>query len=192
MMAGALLVLAAAARADDFTRTMTAAERTAAGLDKLTPEELARLKAIVERYKSGEVPAVRQAAEERAAKAGRDTEERVAAAGARAPQTEAAESAGKKQPGWLHALVTLKRAEEKPDDAGVLESRLAGDFTGWSGRTLFGLENGQVWQQAGGGEYIGATLRQPNVKIYPAAMGSYWLQVEGLRQRVRVKPYKLE
>lgn len=97
-----------------------------------------------------------------------------------------------KAPGWLRALKTLKRVEDKPEEARALESRLAGDFKGWNGRTLFPLENGQVWQQAAAGEFFGKTLRQPAVKIYPAAMGAYWMEVEGVRQRVRVKPYKLE
>lgn len=108
-----------------------------------------------------------------------------------AQRTIAAAPAGNR-PGWLEALVTLRRVEEKPDEAVALESRLAGDFTGWTGRTRFRLENGQVWQQVGGGEYGGIRLHQPAVRIYPAALGGYWLQVEGLRQRVRVQPHQLE
>jgi hypothetical protein len=30
----------------------------------------------------------------------------------------------------------------------VLESRIDGEFTGWSGETIFRLQNGQVWQQS--------------------------------------------
>ncbi len=150
------------------------------GLHKLTAEELAALESL-------------WAGRDEAVKAEAAT--KIAAAEARAQEAEkkAAEPAGDpKQPGWLHALITLKRAEEKPDAAGVFESRLAGDFTGWSGHTLFRLENGQVWQQMNPGEYPGKVLPRPAVKIYPGALGTYWLQVEGLRQRVRVKPYKLE
>ena len=55
--------------AGDFTRTMTPEERTAAGLDKLTEAELAQLKAVVERYKTGEVSEVKQEAEARVAAA---------------------------------------------------------------------------------------------------------------------------
>ena len=32
--------------------------------------------------------------------------------------------------------------------ANVLESRIDGEFTGWSGETIFRLQNGQVWQQS--------------------------------------------
>lgn len=151
----------------------------AAGLHKLSAPELDALEQLWAR---------------RDETARREANDRVAAAEARAAAAEQAEKVpdDAKSPGWLHALKTLRRVEEKPEDARALESRLAGDFKGWNGRTLFHLENGQVWQQASAGEYQDRVLKQPAVKIYPAAFGAYWMEVEGVRQRVRVKPYKLE
>jgi hypothetical protein len=74
-----------------------------------------------------------------------------------------------------------------------MESRLAGDFKGWSGRTTFRLENGQIWGQANRDQYgYTPALKSPKVKISPATMGTFWLKIEGVNQRCRVKPVKLE
>lgn len=32
----------------------------------------------------------------------------------------------------------------------------------------------------------------PVVRIKPGVLGSYWMQIEGVRTRVKVKPLKLE
>lgn len=183
------LVFAAVAAAAEpgRLRDLPPEQLRAAGLHKLTAEEFAALEALWEQRAEAARSEVRKqvAADRQPAGPAASTDHP-----ARAEDGDAADSAD--APGWLKALRTLKRVSEEPDKARALESRLAGDFKGWSGRTLFHLENGQVWQQVGGGEYYDKVLKQPRVKIYPAAMGAYWLQIEGLRQRVRVKPYKLE
>ncbi|MDX1572086.1 MAG: hypothetical protein R3200_16500 [Xanthomonadales bacterium] len=71
----------------------------------------------------------------------------------------------------------------------VIESRLIGKFNGWSGRTLFKLENGQVWQQIGGGSYY-ASADSPAVRIEPKMFGSWKLYVEGIGRSVKVKRIK--
>lgn len=183
LVAGVVLVVVvgcwAATGEEGFLKSLPAERFRAAGLEKLTAGELAELERLFAEQKAGELAAAVSAAESRGAEQAR---------AAAAP----AEATSGRQPGWLRALITLKEVEDKPEAAGAVESRLVGEFKGWSGRTMFRLENGQVWQQAGGGEYVGDTLQKPAVKVYPAAMGGYWLQVEGLRQRVRVKPVKLE
>jgi hypothetical protein len=93
------------------------------------------------------------------------------------------------------ALITLKRAENVPaKKIQALESRLIGDFDGWSGRTSFKLENGQIWQLANNEEsYVWVpALKSPKVKIFPATLGTFWFEVEGVTQRVRVRPVRLE
>ena len=35
-------------------------------------------------------------------------------------------------------------------------------------------------------------LSSPRVKIYPASLGTYWLEIEGVNERCRVKPLKLQ
>lgn len=188
----------------DFTKTMTPEEAAATGLGKLTPDELARLKAIVERYKVGEVAAVQVQAEAKVTAVAREAEQKVAAAQekivaaeakARAAETKATAAAsteGKKSPGWLKALITLKKTEEKPEEAEALESRLAETFTSFSGKRRFTLENGQVWQMIEPEEYSGPAMDRPPVVIKPGVFGTYWLRVVGSGTRFKVKPVKLE
>jgi hypothetical protein len=154
---------------EGFLKSLPADQFAAAGLNKLTPEELARLeKIIADREQIG-------------------TKETTAITAAKPVNTETKPSG----PGWLRALVTLQETSEKPDAAEAIVTRLAGDYEGWTGKTVFRLENGQVWQQVGGSERIDDKRTAPTVKIYPGMMGSYWLEVEGVRERVKVRPVKL-
>lgn len=171
-----MLLITPAARAAEgvFAKTLTPEESQSAGLAKLSPEELARLEALVERYRSGQVAVATQNA------------------AAEARNTEPTKPR-KLMPDWVGALITLQRAGDKPEAAQVMESSLAGDFSGWTGRSTFRLENGQLWAQANSDSYpYSPTLHAPKVKIYPASFGTYWLKIEGVNQRCRVKPVKLE
>lgn len=177
----------------DFTKTMTPAEVEATGLGKLSADELGRLKAVIERYKSGEVAVVRQEAEQAVAAVKQEAEQKVVAAETKVKAAEAkVVEPKKKQPAWLGALAVLKRTAEKPDKDEAVESRIAGLFTGWRSRTNFSLENGQVWQQVDGEPYVGVKLDSPAVRIYPGMLGTFWMKVEGVRPPVKVKPVKLE
>lgn len=192
-----LLTAAVTVRADgDFTKTLAPDELAATGLNKLTAEELARLKAVVERYKSGEVAVVQQQAEQKVAATEakvKEAEQKVAAAEAKTKEAEskAAEpAADKKKPGWLKALVSRSSAEsaEKQDHDQAIESRIAGEFSGWHYGTVFALENGQRWSSIlQGDSYNGDTVQSPKVRIYPGPLGGYWMDIEGVRQRVKVK-----
>lgn len=168
-----LLFTATAGAADgDFVRTLTPEETQSAGLTKLSPAERARLEELVERYRAGRMAVAEKAVEARS--------------------VEPAKSK-KLMPDWVGALIILQHAESKPAGDQTLESRLTGDFTGWSGRSTFRLENGQLWAQANGDSYdYSPALHSPKVKIYPASFGSYWLEVEGCHQKCRVKPVKLQ
>ncbi|MGH6628781.1 MAG: hypothetical protein ACREB3_03515, partial [Burkholderiales bacterium] len=177
-----LFTLTLLVRADeDFTKSLTPDELAATGLAKLSTDELARLKAVVERYKSGEIAVVQQQAEVK-----------VAAAEAKVREAATAPSADKRKPSWLMALITLKKVEDKPDKAEAFDTRIEGDFKGWTGHTTFKLDNGQVWQQNGDDSYYGDLMHSPKARIYPGALGSYWMDIEGIRQRVKVKPIRLE
>ena len=149
------LVLALAAfgaQAQDFSsleERMSDAEFKAAGLDKLTPEELAALNAWLQHRTAGTAPAATYV-----------------------PPSE-------DRTGFRDA----------PDTDGVV-SRIAGEFTGWSGSTQFTLENGQVWEQAEATSMRGVSVDSPAVTIRPAFMGSWLLKVEGFNQTVRVRRVK--
>jgi len=76
--------------------------------------------------------------------------------------------------------------EQKPDHKEArIQARHVGEFRGWSGQTLFQLENGQLWQQASPGRFFQVT-QQPLITIRRGTLGSYWLSVEGANPRVRV------
>lgn len=191
-----VLVFAVFVRAEgDFTRTLTPTERMASGLDKLTPSELEQLKAVVERYKSGEVAVVRQQAEQKMAateEKAKSAEQKAAVAEAKVRQAEPAASVvsgtGQKTPGWLAALKT----KQKADDMEELNSRLVGEMSRLKGKRRFTLENGQKWEMIEEGYYDGPPLENPQVWITPGAFGTFWLQVDGVGVRFRVKPIKLE
>jgi len=66
----------------------------------------------------------------------------------------------------------------------IIESRIQGEFSGWEGKTVFKLINGQIWQQIDG-RYIYKYKHNPKVLIYHIDTG-YEMQVEGVDGRVRV------
>lgn len=79
------------------------------------------------------------------------------------------------------------------DTVASIEARLAGDFTGWTGKTVFTLDNGQVWRQTR--NYIRPyaprePISQPKVTITKGALGSYNMRIEGVGRTVQVKRVK--
>ena len=200
------------ARADEaFSRTLRSQEFSAAGLGKLSPEELARLDALVRVYKDGTPAAsgptpdtramaeqlaaaqrqaeaaaqARAAAEAKAARAEAETQAMKAEATAKA---EAAAKEKKSEPSLLaRAKVLLTPGTEI--EYTTVESRIKGDFRGWEGRAVFTLENGQRWQIANGGQYSTPAIPSPAVKIVPASLGGFWMTIEGMSGKVKVLPF---
>lgn len=159
--------------ADSFLRQLTPAERTAAGLDQLTPEQQAALDALAQRYATegsrAEVEKVREETKIEVAKVREETKAEV-------------EKAVKKHD-------DDKRGFEKKENPKVngIESRIVGPFKGWNGRTLFKLENGQQWVQTDGQVYVVSAQPGPDVEIVPSALGGWklWIQPEGRWIRVK-------
>lgn len=58
-------------------------------------------------------------------------------------------------------------------DATGIRSRISGEFRGWSGETVFRLENGQVWKQRLPGRWL-HRANSPEVEIKKNVMG-YWM-----------------
>ena len=72
-----------------------------------------------------------------------------------------------------------------------ISSRIINDFDGWDGRTVFRLENGQVWVQ----KDVNSSLSwrgssHPIATIKRKAFNSYLLKVEGVNKSVRVNRVK--
>jgi hypothetical protein len=72
----------------------------------------------------------------------------------------------------------------------TIESHIAGTFTGWRGKTVFKLDNGQEWKQAESGMYDAGKYEDPVVRIKPMLLGSWLMYVEGCGCSVRVQRLK--
>lgn len=90
----------------------------------------------------------------------------------------------------MHVAELARTAALNPEPApssnpGMMETRMAGDFTGWDGRSVFHFANGQVWQQVSFGT-VYQFARSPRVTL--VATGSGWrMQVDGVPQSIQVR-----
>ncbi len=50
-------------------------------------------------------------------------------------------------------LATRKQPAKAAVNNGPFEAKLVGDFTGWRGKTVFRLDNGEVWRQRSSSQY---------------------------------------
>jgi hypothetical protein len=172
-----LSVAAAAALADDsgFSRRLAPADFAAAGLGKLSPDELARLDRLVGDFQ-GASAAAQKAAEARAKRAEAD------ASAARAAQA----AAEKRAQGFLAKTRALllpgAEIEYQP-----LETRIAGALSGWEPGTLLRLENGQIWRvDPHATSYYGDKVEHPKARIVPAPMTGFKIEIDGFPD-VRVR-----
>lgn len=148
----------------DFWTQLTPAERAAAGLDTLTPAQQEKLNALAGRFAR---EGARQAIE-------------VAKVEAKAEAKAEAVKLVKQQE---QARVGLAPAGEE-----VVASRIAGEFRGWTGQTLFRLENGQTWVQTDKSESNFLPVQPgPEVEIRKSGMGGWKLQILPQGRWVRVK-----
>lgn len=155
---------------------MSAEELRATGIARLTAEELAALNAWLERERGRPAAAVAGAGSDATGDAARREPERAAdpaAASGTAEQASAERS-------WR-----LGFRREQGERVAVV-SRIAGEFSGWTGRSVFKLANGQVWQQTDGERWSTRTLRDPEVVIEPKAFGSWLMRVAPSNRTVRV------
>ena len=85
----------------------------------------------------------------------------------------------------------LRKAEESSlNEPAEISTRVVGEFRGWTGRTKFVLENGQIWVQAEDDSFYIRKLTNPEVHLERGLLGAYFLRVEGYGSRVRVKRLK--
>jgi len=119
---GLFLALGGAALgADNFWQQLTPEERRAAGVDQLAPEQQVALDRLAARFATeGARQAVDVAKTEIRAKVEKEVKKREEA---------------------RVGLVNPK------DEVGLIATKIAGTFKGWSGQTLFRFENGQTWVQ---------------------------------------------
>jgi len=161
LTAAALLLLGAVLHAADpeprqrIENLMSSAEFTEAGLERLTPAELAALN----RWLYGHVEREKEAA------------------------VEEALPSGERAFGLEHVTDRVRSMFRNTPE--VIESSITGPFRGWDGRTVFRLDNGQVWRQSEAGTFFFPTS-DPKVIIRKSRFGSYHLRIEGKNSSVKV------
>jgi hypothetical protein len=158
-----------------FSQRLSPGDFAAAGLNKLSPAELARLDKLVQDAHSNAA----------AAQAAAEAKERQAEADAKAARAAQAE-AEKKAQGFLAKTRALllpgAQIEYQP-----LESRVVGSVNGWEIGTIFTLANGQRWQvERNTTDYYGDTVQNPKATIFPAPISGFKIQIEGF-PAVRVR-----
>jgi hypothetical protein len=137
---------------------MSGKEYKAAGLDKLTPEELAALNDWIRRHSVATLDSPR--------------------AGAAVATTSSASA-----PEDTRGL----KAQKDDEDRTPIESRIVGSFSGWDGHAVFKLENGMIWEQDDKDKFYIRPIQNPAVTIKPGLFGSWHLYVEGYNSRCRVE-----
>jgi hypothetical protein len=75
---------------------------------------------------------------------------------------------------------------EGPDRIERVESRIEGRFEGWRPLDRFRFANGQVWQVIDGSTGV-YWLDSPRVAVRRGALGSFVLEIEGVKPFVRVR-----
>lgn len=149
-----LFSLSAAVLSAGFLENLTPEQKKRLGLDQLTPQQQAELGSAIENYRrTGEVVE----AEKAAAKAVADYKK-------------------KEEPGVVSkALEVFKRKDEEAKQERITAT-IPGKFDGWTGNTLFRLDNGQVWRQARPGTYYFKARENVPVVLYKGP-GSWRLRI---------------
>jgi len=146
---------------EGLDRELTAEQQKAAGLDQLTPEQLRFLNDWLKGRFSGRNTAITSESSSNSALAS----DRSLAGSAPVPVALTAEEAAAREAAInaeverrIAAEVAAARREREADeqaeeDNEPFEAVIRGDFRGWSGNTVFALDNGQVWRQRHGSNY---------------------------------------
>lgn len=171
LVASALLWQPQATAATQLRDEMTAAEFQAAGLDKLTPGELAALEAWLDAREAPEAPPAPQEAPVAPPPQVPTPEQAFGSEDVPKPKVKAGEPA-------------------QPEDLDRIEAHYVGEFRGWDGYTRFPLDNGQVWMQSEPGKFRIRARENPKVTIVRGLFGAYYLTVEGYGKRIKVTRIK--
>jgi hypothetical protein len=177
----AMSMATAGAAEAGFWRQLTPEERRAAGVEQLTPEQQAALDALAARYAREGARQVREQVKQEVREEAR--------AEARAQVTpEVREEVRRELKAGEKAHEEARLGLPAEDKDAVVTSRILGRFNGWSGDTVFQLENGQTWVQANGSDSLWLpTMENPEVEIRSAKLGGWklYLKDKGFWLRVR-------
>lgn len=138
-----------------FSATLTEQQKAALGLTQATAGQLAALDAAVEAYASGRRDAATREAAEKAVADYRATQE----------------------PKVVAAALAASPAPAKASEPARFTATLVGTFEGWSGSTVFHLDNGQAWRQAAQDTYHPKPRENVSVVLYKSPSGHWRLRV---------------
>ena len=146
--------MASDSKTPEIETLMAPEDFTAAGLSKLSDSERAHLSEWVARYREGAVkgpPVPGKERKEAAAAAKKAETEAAVAAEAPSDQEPAVVATDDTEPATTDEYPGgYKTNKEKKKEKKVkfeLQAKVIPQFRGWSGKTVFALDNGQVWRQ---------------------------------------------
>ena len=161
-------------------REMSAEERRATGIDSLSTDELDALNQwLIERFDQVQKTVsaeVREEVREEVLEAVREAD--VAEREAEIERRVAIEVEAAKQ--------EIADAPPEPAVSEPFQAMIQGRFSGWSGKTVFPLDNGQVWRQRHGGRYR-HTDDDQRVRIYKNLFGMWQMKVLSSGRSVPVR-----
>lgn len=191
----AVACIAPAYAQESFTKSLSPADFQAAGLGKLTPDELAALDALVQGRQTVVVAKVK---EETAKVVAQTVTQQVHAEDAKAAQAVVEtvrrqthdEDVKAEQKKASMGIIEKFKVVLKPGteiDYTTLDAMLEPPFTGWEKGTIFTLTNGQRWIVTDDGNYWSPKKNQPvHVRVEPGALGSFFMEIDkGGRPRVK-------
>lgn len=144
----------------DLQQQMSPAEFKAAGLDKLSAQELATLN----RWLQGKVEAA--------------TTQAVAAV------REEAREQGRQE------VIVKNRGFFDFGSSEPIAGVLQGEFRGFGKGRVYVLDNGQEWEQTDSTSVVGVRKQSPKVSIKPGVMGVWYMKVEGVNSQPKVRRSK--
>ncbi len=177
LVVGLTLLVPAGMPAAGFVEQLTPEERRAAGIDQMSPAQQAALDRLAERYAR---EGAREVSEEAKQEIRRQAKAEVRAeVRAEVKEEVKAEAAAK---------AVAEAGRPVAAETVAIRSRIVGRFNGWSGSTVFRLENGQTWMQTDSTDsYWVPAVENPEVEIRPSRMGGWKLYLLGTSAWVRVR-----
>jgi len=161
-------------------REMSAEERRATGIDSLSTDELDALNQwLIERFDQVQETVSAEVREE----VREEVLEKVREA------DEAEREAEIERRVAIEVEAAKQKSADAPPESAVsepFEAMVQGRFSGWSGKTVFPLDNGQVWRQRHGGRYR-HTDDDQSVRIYKNLLGMWQMKVLSTGRSVPVR-----
>ncbi len=162
-----------------FSQTLSVEQKQRLGLGALTPAQLAELDAAIGAYTRGETTAAVAVAVQKVEQQTAEKVQQAEKKAAVAAETAVADYKKKQEPGVIaRTLETFKRKQDE-EKRERFTAKVVGPFYGWSGRTYFPLENGQVWQQTGTESNELPKVMGAEVEIYRSNSGYWRLRYDG-------------